>query len=463
MKFKASYLVFLFFLASSSFCFSQESPDKELIKRVIQDAYVDGLCNNADERAVKNGFHPGFNVLSIGTNNMIWRLPIYNWIEIAKTGNEKGNKYSFQNEYTTVKFLFIDITGNVAVAKIEFYEGTELNFIDYLSLMKFEDGWKIISKIWHPVSKEKKDDDNHTVVENYIQLEGNQVLDDSSNIEIPFSKQGYTLHLPNSKPVATIIMLSGSSLDTTRKVDEFAIIKPALEKNMAVLFVSTGKTIEFLFTDKDIHTIDELIGNALGKHKLLDKPKFLIGMSLGGTMALRYSEYALLNKSKFGFRPNAIALCDAPLDMVRMWHEQEQAIKNNFHPNAVGEAQWVLHYLKKHLGGSPKESMDAYIAYSPFVYSDENRSKIELFKDTPIRMYHEPDIKWWVENRAKDYNTINSIDLAGLYSYLRQAGNTQVELITSSNKRKGYKEGSSPHTWTIVDNEELVAWFLGKL
>ena len=55
-----------------------------------------------------------------------------------------------------MKFLFIDIAGNVAVAKIEFYEGKELNFIDYMSLIKFEDGWKIISKIAHPVEKEDK-------------------------------------------------------------------------------------------------------------------------------------------------------------------------------------------------------------------------------------------------------------------------------------------------------------------
>ena len=310
---------------------------------------------------------------------------------------------------------------------------------------------------------QEKVKEDHTVIENYIQLTGNQLLDENNDIVIPYSKQGYTLHLPNSNPIATIIFPSGSALDTTRNIDEFEIIKPALEKNIAVLFVSTGKVIEFLFTDKDIAIIDELIGNALGKYKLKHKPIFLAGMSLGGTMALRYGEYCFSNKSKFGFQPNAIAICDAPLDMVRMWHEQEQAIKNNFHPNAVGEARWVLHYLKKNLGGSPYQSMGKYIDYSPFVYSDENRSKIELFKSIPIRMYHEPDIEWWVENRGKDYNTINSIDLAGFYNYLRQAGNMDVELITSYNKRKDYKKGSSPHSWTIVDNEELVAWFLSKM
>ena len=316
--------------------------------------------------------------------------------------------------------------------------------------------WLLYSQVENPKF-------NHKVSEDYIQLIGKQILSETDSITIPLSKQGYTLHLPDSNPIVTIIMLSGSALDTTRNIDEFAIIKPALEKNIAVLFVSTGKVIEFLFTDKDLNTIDELVGNALKKYNLSSKPKFLIGMSLGGTMALRYSEYGLLNKSKFGFRPDAIAICDAPLDMERMWHEQQQAIVNNYHPNAVGEAHWVLHYLKKNLGGSPDESMDAYIAYSPFVYSDEKRSKIELFKNIPIRMYHEPDIVCWVDNRGKDYNTINSIDLAGFYNYLKQAGNTQVELITSYNKRKDFNTGSSPHTWTIVDNEELIAWLIGGI
>ncbi len=154
---KKTILLSMVILLSFSALFAQDEQSKEieLIKQVIQSAYVDGLCNNADEDAVKKGFHPGFELLSAGKGNTMWKLPIYNWIEIAKEGEAKGNKYSFQDEYTTVKFLFIDIAGNVAVAKIEFYEGEELNYIDYLSLMKFEDGWKIVSKMAQRVEKEK--------------------------------------------------------------------------------------------------------------------------------------------------------------------------------------------------------------------------------------------------------------------------------------------------------------------
>lgn len=107
--------------------------------------------------------------------------------------------------------------------------------------------------------------------------------------------------------------------------------------------------------------------------------------------------------------------------------------------------------------------MKNYVDYSPFIYKNENKKKTALFKDTPIRMYHEPDINWWVENRAKDYNTINSVDLAGFYNALRLAGSESVELMTTYQKRKDFEKGSSPHSWTIVDNVELVDWFFGKI
>jgi len=301
------------------------------------------------------------------------------------------------------------------------------------------------------------------IIENYKQLNGSQLLSELDNTTIPYSKQGFTLHLPKSEPKATLIFLSGSALDTTRNIDEFSIIKPAIENDIAVLFVSTGKVIEFLFTDQDIQIVDDIIGNALNTYNLINCPKFLAGMSLGGTMAFRYAEYCFLGKSNYEIKPDAIAICDSPLDMVRMWHEQKQAIKNDFHPNAVGEAQWVLHYLKTHLGGTPKEAMANYINYSPFVYTNEVKSKIQLFVSIPIRMYHEPDIDWWIKNRAKDYNTINSVDLAGFYNYLRLAGNKDVELITTYRKRKDYDKGASPHTWTIVDDEKLINWLLRKI
>jgi len=86
------------------------------------------------------------------------------------------------------------------------------------------------------LAQEKAKENNYTVIEDYIQLTGEQALSEMGSVSIPFSKQGYTLHLPDSNPIATLIFASGSALDTTRNIDEFAIIKPARRKSCMPIF-----------------------------------------------------------------------------------------------------------------------------------------------------------------------------------------------------------------------------------
>jgi hypothetical protein len=50
---------------------------------------------------------------------------------------------------TTAKYPLVDITGNAAVVKVELYREDKMIFTDYLSLYKFEQGWRIVSKIYH--------------------------------------------------------------------------------------------------------------------------------------------------------------------------------------------------------------------------------------------------------------------------------------------------------------------------
>jgi hypothetical protein len=77
----------------------------------------------------------------------IRKLPIGDWvisIERNKQNNPEGPKYEI-----TYEIPMVDVTGNAAVAKIELYkDGTHI-FTDYMSLYKFEDGWKIVGKIFY--------------------------------------------------------------------------------------------------------------------------------------------------------------------------------------------------------------------------------------------------------------------------------------------------------------------------
>ncbi|MEE4257089.1 MAG: nuclear transport factor 2 family protein [Bacteroidales bacterium] len=131
--------------------------DKEAIKNVILTAYVDGLQNNGDLDATRAGFHPGFELL-IFRNNIMDKLPIYNWIKYKEMGKAKNPDPLPEDELTSCDFEFIDITGTAAIAKIHLSKGGKKIFTDYLSLYKFNEGWKIVSKIYYEIPH--KEDQN---------------------------------------------------------------------------------------------------------------------------------------------------------------------------------------------------------------------------------------------------------------------------------------------------------------
>lgn len=133
--------------------FSQNiEKEKEEIKRVIQTAYVDGLQNEGDEKKIDSGIHHDFVLLGIGKDGEMWKLPISEWkiktVEKLKKGElpRKGDKK------VSVVFKDVDVSGTAAMVKLEFYVGKELKYIDYISLYKFESGWKMVNKIFYKLS-----------------------------------------------------------------------------------------------------------------------------------------------------------------------------------------------------------------------------------------------------------------------------------------------------------------------
>jgi hypothetical protein len=134
----------------------QGEGDEEEIKTIIQTAYVDGLQNKGDLEVTRKGFHEGFELLGI-YNNALTKYPIYSWIEYAEQKKEEDPQPPAPEELVTCKFINIDITGNAAMAKIELYQGGRQIFTDYLSFYKFEEGWRIVNKIYYRIPEEKED------------------------------------------------------------------------------------------------------------------------------------------------------------------------------------------------------------------------------------------------------------------------------------------------------------------
>jgi len=147
---KLCFLLIAFTVSLSSFS-QQTGQDAEAdqIKKIIQIAYVEGLQNEGDTVKINLGFHPGFELLIPGKNGELEKYSLPEWKAKIKTNLASGKLPRKGDDKISIKFLFVDVTGNAAVAKFEFYVGSKLTFVDYQSLYKFQDGWKIVSKIFY--------------------------------------------------------------------------------------------------------------------------------------------------------------------------------------------------------------------------------------------------------------------------------------------------------------------------
>ena len=131
----------------SGFAQNDVNVEKENIKKVILTAYIDGIHNKGEISQIEKGFHPGFNLLML-SNDRLNKLPIYNWIESTKQRKEKNPIPFTEEEKMKCEFMNIDVTGTAAVAKIKLSKAGKDIYIDYLSLYKFENGWRIVGKIY---------------------------------------------------------------------------------------------------------------------------------------------------------------------------------------------------------------------------------------------------------------------------------------------------------------------------
>jgi hypothetical protein len=85
---------------------------------------------------------------------------------------------------------------------------------------------------------------------------------------------------------------------------------------------------------------------AITKNKIPKDNMLYCGMSLEGTRALKLAAFSQTSQSRYKLIPKAIAICDAPLDMVRNYHECKKASDLNLNPIGASESEWVSSYIR---------------------------------------------------------------------------------------------------------------------
>lgn len=140
---KKALILFLIATMAAAGYSTAGTAEAEAVKNVIQEAYIDGIQNLGDLDKVRQGFHPGFEML-INRDGQLSKFPISEWLE--RLEQRKANPAAASQPEVTGKFLEVDVTGNAAMVKLELHREGRLIFTDYLLLYKFGDDWKIVSK-----------------------------------------------------------------------------------------------------------------------------------------------------------------------------------------------------------------------------------------------------------------------------------------------------------------------------
>lgn len=266
----------------------------------------------------------------------------------------------------------------------------------------------------------------------------------------------YVSVVPNGQIQGLIVLLPSFGAPPEKFLYEIRLDSLAVASGLVMLAPSPqGRETHYL-DDASIDTLHLMIQEASRRYNLAGKKFVIGGFSIGGTGALRYAERLLEGGWEQDLSLAGAFAVDAPLDFERLWLCFEKEMQQT----SSQEADYFLRVLARSLGGSPQDYKPNYAKGSPFLASEENGGRAPLLKDLPLRFYVEPDTAWWKANGWLEYKYQNAQDMDLLVKQLRSLGSEQVELLKTSDK--GYRKNGKrhPHSWSIVDERELLDWIL---
>jgi hypothetical protein len=139
MKTKSILLVVAFLLCGSTLAQAQGSREEETIRKVVQH-YFDGITND-DVESMKKAFHAKAKIFVIRDEGL-------EEIKLERVYENMRDNMRRQvgKDDAPKRVVSIDQSGDAASVKVQmdYANGTQT---EYLSLIKFNDGWKVVSKV----------------------------------------------------------------------------------------------------------------------------------------------------------------------------------------------------------------------------------------------------------------------------------------------------------------------------
>ncbi|WP_211220141.1 hypothetical protein [Hugenholtzia roseola] len=270
------------------------------------------------------------------------------------------------------------------------------------------------------------------------------------------TKNCYTIIYPPKQPWGGYLFLIPGFGETAENVLQQTDLPKRLAQNGILTVIPTFQDGIFSFSVDSLsqQSLDRILNDVITKYKFADQKFYVGGFSIGGSCAIKYAENSTV-------KPAAVFAIDPPLDFERFYNSAKRNIRLSKVSEVNQENIYMIDRLEKETGGSPQTNITEYYNLSPYSFSDTTQTAVKKLINIPLRIYTEPDINWWLNERGADFTNINATECSSMINELNRLGNKNAELITTQNK--GYRKPDNkrhPHSWSIVDNDELIKWLL---
>lgn len=269
----------------------------------------------------------------------------------------------------------------------------------------------------------------------------------------------YTIIYPENKPYSGLIFIIpgfGQSAERTLEQTDLPI-KTAESGLLTIIPTLQDGVLSFGVDNLSQKSLNNMIQDVRNRNKLSDLPFFIGGFSIGGSCAIKYAQITSI-------KPTAVFAVDPPLDFERFYNSSKRDIRLSVDKEPSQENVYMVERIEKEFNGTPETALANFYEISPYSFNDHNQTAVKRFGNIPLRIYTEPDVDWWLKERNFDFTNINGPDCSAMINELNRLGNHSAELIVTMDK--GYRKPYNvrhPHSWSIVDNDDLLIWLVEQI
>lgn len=268
----------------------------------------------------------------------------------------------------------------------------------------------------------------------------------------------YIYVAPKSKEIkGVLILIAGFGQYSTNTFSETKLEEETFKNGILTISFAAGNK---LYADSVTELrLNNVIKDIVNRFQVSPESFVLGGYSAGGMIALRYVERCNEFPDNYPIKPAGVFMVDSPIDIFSIWDQLKESYNNHYSEPAYLEAEYALKFIEDDFG-IPSENIETYSELSAFSMNKAYGTNEVFLYETPVRAYHDVDIPWRLINRNQTVHLSNYEVTAELINRLLLAGNEQAEFMQSF--QTGYRSNGvrHPHSWSIVDEKELMIWML---